>query len=205
VPSRTSHRRWIWYRPVTVAAVVALFVVVTVTAAWSRASSTDPARATTPAGSEALAPLTAGSDLLDVGTRALALISYPWHDLGYEIVFAPGQPDVRAQTDTVTHRITVFLARGDAVHRVAHDIGHELGHAYDATHLTNAQRASYLEARGAQGAVWFPGDRFSDYDTGAGDFAEVFAACHAASPEFRSRLRPRPSQPCSLIPTSGSK
>jgi hypothetical protein len=148
-----------------------------------------------------LAPLTSATELRDTGNRALALVNFPWHDLGYEIVFAPAQPGVRAQTDVVAHRITVFLAKGDAAHRVAHDIGHELGHAYDARYLSEADRAAYLVVRGKPKANWFPGTKFSDYDTGAGDFAEVFASCHAASPEFRSRLAPRPAQPCSLIPT----
>ncbi len=33
-----------------------------------------------------------------------------------------------------------------------------------------------------------------------GDFAEVFAACHAASPEFRSRLAAPPDDPCGMLP-----
>lgn len=190
-----GEHRWSWYWPVTALIVVAMIVVVAVVAGW-------PA---TPAPAGALAPITDPDELRTVGSRALGLVAYPWHDLGYEIVFAPGQAKVRAQTDIVAHRITVFLSRGDAAHRVAHDIGHELGHAFDAKYLSDAQRLSYLQARGVPGATWFPGGRFSDYNTGAGDFAETFAACHAASPEFRSRLASKPVQPCALIPQPGHK
>ena len=44
--------------------------------------------------------------------------------------------------------------------------------------------------------------RASDYRSGAGDFAEVFALCHSVSPVFRSRLAPRPQDPCAVLPKS---
>jgi hypothetical protein len=183
-------RRWSWYTPVTVVIALATVVASLVLAAAPFGASK----------ADTLEPVTDPSELRATGDRALGLVAYPWHDLGYEIVFAPGQPKVRAQTDLVAHRITVFLGEGDATHRIAHDIGHELGHAYDAKYLTDADRLRYLQQRGVPSATWFPGTKFSDYDTGAGDFAEVFAACHAASPEFRSRLADKPAQACSLIP-----
>jgi hypothetical protein len=188
---RTAGDRWRWYKPVT--AVLAGVVIGAIAFTAARTVQADESE-------ESLQPLSNTAELRAAGDRALKLISYPWHDLGYEIVFAPGQRDVRAQTDLVAHRITVFLNRGDAAHRVAHDIGHELGHAYDQRYLNFTDRLQYLEARGHANGQWFPGRKFSDYDTGAGDFAEVFASCHAASPEFRSRLATKPSQPCSLIP-----
>ena len=103
---------------------------------------------------------------------------------------------------------TDFVARTDDFRRLAHDIAHELGHAYDATYLSAPQRASYLATRSRNSANWWPGLRaadytanaVTDYGSGAGDFAEVFALCHAPSPEFRSTLAPRPPDPCALIP-----
>jgi hypothetical protein len=85
---------------------------------------------------------------------------------------------VRGQTDTALRTITLYVDARDATHRAAHDLAHEVG---------------------APAARWSPAQAGSDYATGAGDFAEVFARCHAASPEFRSRLAPRPADACALL------
>jgi hypothetical protein len=131
--------------------------------------------------------------------RALALVGYRGR-LGQRIVLAPPRPGVRAETNTGTRTITIFLDPPDAPHRVAHDIAHELGHLWDAAHLDDEGRRAYLRRRGAAGAAWWPGPRTADYATGAGDFAEVFARCHSASPEFRSRLAPAPVDACAALP-----
>lgn len=138
------------------------------------------------------------------GGRALALVGgASAADLGYRLRFAPpGPAGVRAQTDRAARTITVHVAPGEPTHLVAHDLAHELGHALDDRALSHAERAAYLRRRGAPGARWWPGASFSDYATGAGDFAEVYALCHAASPEFRGRLGPRPEDPCGLLPAA---
>jgi hypothetical protein len=136
--------------------------------------------------------------------RALALVSRP-DRMGYRIVTAPPRPGVRAETNTGTRTITVYLDPPDASHRVAHDIAHELGHAWEADHLDAAGRRAYLRARGAAGAAWWPAPGTADYATGAGDFAEVFARCHAASPEFRSRLAPAPADSCAALPAAARR
>jgi len=142
------------------------------------------------------------------GERALALVRFDWQQLGYRIRFAERRQDVRAQTDPAHRTITVFVTPSDVPHRLAHDIAHELGHAYDATYLSTQQRLAYLAARSRNGTNWWPGLRsadytgnaVTDYGSGAGDFAEVFALCHSPSPEFRSTLAARPPDPCALIP-----
>jgi hypothetical protein len=133
------------------------------------------------------------------GEAALALVSFSPTDVGYTVQFAPPRAGVRAQVDPTVRRITIFLDTDDASHRVAHDIAHELGHAYDNRFLDDTLRHGWLEARGKPDAAWWPGNQPSDYNTGAGDYAEVFALCHAPSPEFRSRLAPRPADPCGLL------
>jgi hypothetical protein len=133
------------------------------------------------------------------GQTALALVSVQPQDVGYSIVFAPARPDLRGQVDPALRRITVFLNPADASHRVAHDIAHELGHAFDSRYLDDTLRHGWLEARGKPDAAWWPGRQMSDYNTGAGDYAEVFALCHAPSPEFRSRLAARPTDACALL------
>lgn len=133
------------------------------------------------------------------GERALALVAVP-ADLGFELSFTPavaGTP--RARTDLEARTITVYVRRGDALHRIAHDIAHEYGHAWDDVHMTPATRSDYLRSRNAAGAPWWPRGA-SDYASGAGDFAEVFAACRSASPEFRGRLAPAPADFCAALP-----
>lgn len=146
-----------------------------------------------------MTPVTDRAEQRQIGRRALRLVRYPASRLDYRIDFAAGRAGIRAQTDPERRIITVFLRQGDADHVVAHDIGHELGHAYDLTHLDAPLRARYLSARGAAGADWSIASP-DDYGTGAGDFAEVFALCHVASPDFRSTLAVRPVDPCRLLP-----
>ena len=138
--------------------------------------------------------------------RAKPLVDVSAAALGYRIVLAPRRdPLLRALTDTGAHTITLYLAQGDAAHRTAHDLAHEIGHAWDAEHMTPATRRAYLQRRGVPRAPWWPTNKRSDYSVGAGDFAEVFALCHAASPDFRSRLAPRPADPCAILPAEAAR
>lgn len=144
------------------------------------------------------------------GSRAIALVDGPTPaELGYRLKFLPPRGDgVRAETDRDARMITVFAAPAEAPHVVAHDLAHEIGHALDDVALTAAARREYLARRGEAGARWWPGGAFADYDTGAGDFAEVYALCRAASPQYRSTLAPRPADACALVsglPTSGGR
>jgi hypothetical protein len=152
-----------------------------------------------PAPPAAARPATAADRALVA--RAQALVDVRPSDLGYRLDVRGAHGDVRGQTSTGRRTITLYVRSGDAPHRIAHDLAHEIGHAYDAVRLTDAQRRAWLRARGARSARWFPdAGTASDYATGAGDFAEVFARCHAASPDFRSRLAPRPVDACGLLP-----
>ena len=135
------------------------------------------------------------------GRAALSLVDVAPEELSYKLVFATGRRQLRGMTDTGVHRITVFVRPGDAPHVIAHDIAHEMGHAYDARFMDGAARQKYLERRGRPTASWWPSDDLADdYATGAGDFAEVFASCHAASPVFRSHLAAVPQSACSMLP-----
>ena len=149
---------------------------------------------------DAVRPVTTRGELDSTGAKALALVGYDPGTLGYGIAFEPGRSGLRAQVDRSSHTISVYLRRGDLSHVVAHDIAHELGHAYDQSRMGDAGRRAYLARRGVPLAAW-RAEADSDYAVGAGDFAEVFALCHAASPDFRSRLAPRPENPCDLLPS----
>ena len=144
-------------------------------------------------------PITDRTEQSRVGNDALALVGFPAARVGYEVRFDAGRAGTRAQVDTDAKEITVFLRRGDTPAIVAHDIAHEIGHAVDAERLDDAGRRTYLARRGVPGAEWLPGAA-SDYASGAGDFAEVFALCHAASADFRGTLAGRPENACELLP-----
>jgi hypothetical protein len=132
--------------------------------------------------------------------RAQALVDVRPAALGFRLRVTGPRPGVLAETDTGTRVITLHVGAAAVPHLVAHDLAHELGHAFDERRMTAASRAAYLRSRGAETARWWPPNAAADYGTGAGDFAEVFALCHAASPEFRSRLAPRPRDACAALP-----
>ena len=135
-----------------------------------------------------------------VVAQAQRLVAVAPAQLGYRLRVAGPVPGLRGRADAATRTITLYVGPRDAPGAVAHDLGHELGHAFDATRLSASQRAAYLRARGVPGAPWTPGAQASDYRSGAGDFAEVFALCQAASPVYRSRLAARPQDPCGALP-----
>jgi hypothetical protein len=176
--------------PLVVAAVVAAIAVPVAALLVARPDEPSPARLSHADAAAAR----------DVVRRAQGLVRASAEALGYRLRVEGPRPGLRAQTDTGARTVTLFVAPHAAAHRVAHDLAHELGHAADASRLSAAQRAEYLRKRGVSRADWWPGDDVSDYRSGAGDFAEVFALCHAASPEFRSRLAGRPQDPCRLLP-----
>jgi hypothetical protein len=143
---------------------------------------------------------TSGASIERLAVRAAALVDAA-PPAGWSVRYVATRPRApRAQADRRARRITIFVAATDVPHRVAHDIAHELGHAWDDAAMTDRTRAAFLRRRGAPSARWWPGGRWSDYASGAGDFAEVFARCHAASPEFRSRLAPPPADACAQLP-----
>jgi hypothetical protein len=123
-------------------------------------------------------------------------------DVGFTVRIAGPRFGLEGQINAANRVITLFVTPGEVAHRMAHDLAHELGHAYDLVHNTPADRAAYLARRGRPEAEWWPGRGPSDYAVGAGDFAEVFALCHAASPIFRSRLAPQPTDACAALPAA---
>ena len=126
---------------------------------------------------------------------ALAMISYPWPDLAYEIVFEPGRRGLRARVLLLERRIEVFVRPSDTVRQTAFDLAHELGHALDFERGTPATRAAWQRARGLDPArPWFGCNACPDLATPAGDFAESFAAWLVGAGGFSSRLGPPPDE-----------
>ena len=125
---------------------------------------------------------------------ALELISIPWQELGYEIVFMPPRSGFRAMTLPGQHRIEVYARPQDDVAMLAYDIAHEIGHAIDLKFNTAETRKQWMQMRGIDpSTTWFGCDRCSDYNTPAGDFAETFALLLRGPKYFRGRIAAPPT------------
>ena len=145
------------------------------------APPTTPPDAATPA-----APTTGPEER---GEAALASISYPWEELlpGWQIHFYSGIDGAFGYTLTGEKTIEIYIRDGQSDELIAHVIAHELGHAVDVTLNDREDRERWQAARGLDGP-WWPDSRASDFATGAGDFAESFAAWQVGTQSFRSQL-----------------
>ncbi len=131
-----------------------------------------------------------------LGTEALALIAYDWPTRlpGWRIEFVTGDSPVAGYTWSREQRIEVFVRPGADGADLARILAHELGHAVDVTHNRPEDRTEWLRLRGlASDTPWWPDSGAADFRTGAGDFAEVFAAWQIGPGDFRSELAPIPS------------
>ena len=127
---------------------------------------------------------------------AMALVSYPWQQLGYRILFEGAQPGMQGRTSPRRlGTIEIYVRPGVSADDLAHVIAHEIGHAVDLVYGNDQRRSVWLQLRGAAPQPWFPCNMCDDFSTPAGDFAETFAywQLHDYS---RSRLAslPTPAQ-----------
>jgi hypothetical protein len=131
-------------------------------------------------------------ELVEHGERALELIDYPWETLGWRMHFLPPQPGHLGLTLVAEQQVEVYVRPEMTDHELAAVIAHELGHVVDLTMFDDDDRARWLELRGLpEDTPWWPCEGCTDYDTGAGDFAEVFA--HWLAPgHIRGLLAPPP-------------
>src|SRR2546421_4428475 len=129
-----------------------------------------------------------------VGAAALAQISYPWQQLGYQIVFLGPRSDLMGQTIFDAHRIEIYLRSGESQLTVAHVIAHEIGHAADVAYNTPERRQQWLNLRGASTSQpWFGCDGCDDFSSPAGDYAETFSFWQVGPNADYSHLAPPPS------------
>jgi hypothetical protein len=130
-----------------------------------------------------------------VGQAALETISYPWQQLlpGWTISFLPEKSGLYGLTMVPERKIEIYVRESQSTELLAHVIAHELGHAVDVTLNDGPDRRRWEDARGLDSAPWWPGNGATDFSTGAGDFAESFAAWQVGDASFRSKLGGSPT------------
>ena len=139
--------------------------------------------ASTPSGS-------ADSDPGRRGREALALVPFDWEERlpSWRIEFGPSREDAVGFTWSRERRIEIFVPDDASPGFLAHVIAHELGHAVDVELNSPDDRVRWQEARGITGAAWWAASGSADFNSGAGDFAESFAAWLVGADRFASQL-----------------
>lgn len=129
------------------------------------------------------------------GAAALALISYPWRELGWEIYFHPARRGLLGVADATSRRIHVFVRRNQSLPVLAFTVAHEIGHAHDFELGTQRSHDRWRSLRGIDADIpWAGCDGCADLATPAGDFAEVFAVWQVGPVDYRSRMAPLPGR-----------
>lgn len=158
----------------------------------TRLSTTTTTAAPQPTTPATQAPRTAAERR---GHAALAQISYDWQAIlpQWTFIFSSGRSGVLGYTYVDRQTIEIFVRDSMSDALLAHVVAHELGHAVDVTLNSGDDRRRWQEARGISTARWWPGNGVSDFSTGAGDFAESFAAWQVGNGNFRSNLAGPPN------------
>lgn len=131
-------------------------------------------RPTSVAAAESQAPTSAAVGL---GAAAEDLLPFDWEAAlpGWEINYRGHNNNFRGLTYPYEQTIEIFVRESDTPERLASILAHELGHAMDVTHMGSDERNQWLDARGIEDAPWWADAFVSDFQSGAGDFAEAFA------------------------------
>jgi hypothetical protein len=111
-----------------------------------------------------------------VGEQALELIDYPWRRLGWPVHFLEPRDGLLGLTRVEAEVVEIYVRPGQPAASVAAVLAHEIAHVVDLTYYSQHSRDRWLELRNMPGGTpWWPCADCTDFDTGAGDFAETFA------------------------------
>lgn len=132
---------------------------------------------------------------LALGAQAEALLPFDWEAVlpNWEINYRGHNTQFRGLTYPYDRTIEIFVRESDTPERLVSIVAHELGHALDVEYLTAEQRESWLEIRNIDDSPWWADAYASDFQSGAGDFAEAFAVW-AVNDESSSEIAGQPSR-----------
>src|SRR5205085_1949896 len=108
------------------------------------------------------------------GVAALALIHYPWRELGVNIAFLGPRPGYLGKTYPSQGRIEIYVLGNEPTPLLAYMVAHEVGHMVDWRYGTTGRRQAWKAARHIPAAMPWYGNAFAggdDLGTPAGDFA----------------------------------
>ncbi len=132
-----------------------------------------------------------------IGAQAEELLPFDWQAAlpGWQINYRGHNTQYRGLTYPYDRTIEIFVRESDTPERLATILAHELGHAIDVEYLTAEQRDSWLDVRNIENAPWWADAYASDFQSGAGDFAEAFAVW-AVNDQSSSEIagQPTPAQ-----------
>ena len=130
-----------------------------------------------------------------IGQQAEDLLPFDWEEVipGWEINYRGHNQGFRGLTYPFEDTIEIFVREDDSPELVASILAHEIGHAIDVTYLQGSDRDAWLEVRGIEGAPWWADAYASDFQSGAGDFAEAFAVW-AVGDRSSSEIAGQPTQ-----------
>lgn len=129
-----------------------------------------------------------------MGAAAEALLPFQWNELlpDWKITYKGSDKEFRGLTYPYDRSIEIYVRDDDTANSLAGILAHELGHAIDVTHLDDGDRSTWTETRSIDAAPWWPDAYASDFETGAGDFAEAFAFWAVQDPSS-SRIAHQPT------------
>ena len=142
------------------------------------AATSIEATAASPAASSTAPPGTAAAGTPQaIGQAAEDLLPFDWQNSlpGWRVVYSGPNAGFRGLTYPYDNTIEMFVRDNDTPESLAGILAHEIGHAIDVTHFGDSERNQWRDARGIDDSQWWPDAYASDFESGAGDFAESFA------------------------------
>lgn len=131
-----------------------------------------------PATVDGASPTVAGveADAFDAAMNVVVQ-AYNWPAVlpGWRIERREPRSGLLGLTFVLERRIEIYPRLGEDLQHQAYVIAHELGHAVDLERVSPFERAIWASNRGYGLFGWFPAEGVSDFESGAGDFAESFA------------------------------
>ena len=129
------------------------------------------------------------------GQLALQQIGFDWEAKlpGWNVTFHEERDGLFGLTLVEEKQIEIYVRDDQSDDLLVHIVAHEIGHAVDVTLNSGRDRREWQAARGIEDEPWWPSSAASDFQTGAGDFAESFAYWQAESDNYRSKLGPEPN------------